>query len=367
MNRSKRINPHRAETTEVSGVRRITLQKQTRPAIEPDKKPLRTKHDPQQWMMAVVHSDRGHLDEHARQAIAAAAILAGLETGVFVVVLGELSEDLAPLGADLIATLPELDAGRFQPERETAAVSALMKAYSPVHVFLPDIAHSTGDLGRRLIAVHAGSAAAHVIEIDRQHVKVRWSSNSAVGVMALPCFILLEPGVVDTNLPVSGPANLVPAHQLPSPVEPLGSCRDLGLEQLDASQLALEEASSVVSAGHGVDNIATLTTLAETLGAAVGASRVAVDEGKFSREKQIGATGKSISANLYVAVGISGAVQHLQGIKDCRHVIAINRDAGAPIVKRADLAVIGDAEELMQALISRLVQAQRQSERSEAP
>ena len=66
-----------------------------------------------------------------------------------------------------------------------------------------------------------------------------------------------------------------------------------------------------------------------------------------------------------MAIGISGAVQHLQGIKDCRHVIALNRDAGAPIVKRADLTVIGDAEEVMQALITRVAQARNQREIAE--
>ena len=73
-----------------------------------------------------------------------------------------------------------------------------------------------------------------------------------------------------------------------------------------------------------------------------------------------------MSATTYVAIGISGAVQHLQGIKDCRHVIAINRDAGAPIVKRADLTVIGDAEDLMQALITRASQARNQRDVPEA-
>jgi electron transfer flavoprotein alpha subunit len=93
------------------------------------------------------------------------------------------------------------------------------------------------------------------------------------------------------------------------------------------------------------------------LNASIGASRVVVDDGKMPRDKQIGATGKTVSATAYMAIGISGAVQHLQGIKDCRHVIAINKDASAPIVKRADLSIIGDAEEVMQALIGEISKA----------
>ena len=76
---------------------------------------------------------------------------------------------------------------------------------------------------------------------------------------------------------------------------------------------------------------------------------------------------QEVSARGYIAVGISGAVQHLQGIKDCQHVIAVNRDAGAPIVGRADLSVIGDAEEVMQALLTRIAQARKQRELPEAP
>ena len=126
--------------------------------------------------------------------------------------------------------------------------------------------------------------------------------------------------------------------------------RDLGIEEIDAAQLALEEADFIVSAGNGVSDVPAFERLAGHLGAAIGASRVAVDDGKFTRDKQIGATGKTVEASVYIAFGISGAVQHLQGIKDCRHVIAVNLDASAPIAKRANLTVIGDAQETIAAL-----------------
>ena len=105
-----------------------------------------------------------------------------------------------------------------------------------------------------------------------------------------------------------------------------------------------------VSAGNGVSDIAAFEALAGTLGAAIGASRVAVDDGKFTRDKQIGATGKTVEASVYIAFGISGAVQHLQGIKDCRHVIAVNLDASAPIAKRANLTIVADTQETIKAL-----------------
>jgi electron transfer flavoprotein alpha subunit len=263
-----------------------------------------------------------------------------------------------------VLVLPDLDADRFQSERELAAVSTLIEAYKPEHVFLPDNMQGDGDLGRRLIAAHAASAAAHVVEIGADHVSVPWSGSAILARAALPRFVLLEAGAVDTNLPFVGAAEIEEVGSLPKIED---TCRDLGLEEQDAASIALEEADFIVGAGNGVRSVATLEELARTFGAVVGASRVAVDEGKFPRDKQIGATGKTVTASAYVAVGISGAVQHLQGIKDCRHVIAINRDAGAPIVKRADLTLIGDAEELMQAVLTRIAQARAQREMPEQP
>lgn len=355
----RRIDPRRPYHITPAGVPRIVLGELaganvqalgTRVGHAQQAKPLRTRAAVPSWLMAIAHSDRGRLDEHARQAIAAAAILATPDSGVIAVVLGELHEDLASLGVDRVAVFPELDFASFQPERELAAASRLIDAYAPLHVFLPDNVQGDGDLGRRLIAAHADSAATHVVELDAQHVASYWSRGAEFARADLPRFVLLEAGAVESSLPFVGAAELADVPDAVPAVRQAGY-RDRGLEELDAAQIALEEADFIISAGNGVREVVTLEALARTLGAAVGASRVAVDEGKFPRDKQIGATGKTVSASTYVAVGISGAVQHLQGIKDCRHVIAINRDAGAPIVKRADLTLIGDAEEIMQALL----------------
>ncbi|MGB8667277.1 MAG: FAD-binding protein, partial [Serratia inhibens] len=100
---------------------------------------------------------------------------------------------------------------------------------------------------------------------------------------------------------------------------------------------------------------------AEALGATEGASRVAVDDGHMPRQRQVGATGTWVTARVYVAVGISGAIQHLQGIGQCDKVIAINTDAGCDMVRRAALSVIGDSSEIMAQLI-RLVREHHQEE-----
>lgn len=291
---------------------------------------------------------------------------------VLAVIFGDrVPEGLDEAGADRVLLLPMIDG--YAPEQRLNALGALETALTPRHWLLPDTALSGGDLGRRL-AIRLGErpacgvwrvepdVASDVVSnvVSEWRCLCRSGSGRHDQSRPLPRVVL---ALAECSEPVAETRH---AARLIEPSDWLGDdlpisltrIEDLGAVAVDPAAIALDEAELILSAGNGVRDWDGFHLAARVLGATEGASRVAVDDGHMPRHRQVGATGTWVSARVYVAVGISGAIQHLQGIQRCDRVVAINADPGCEMVKRADLAVIADSAEVLDALVA-LVQIQR--------
>jgi electron transfer flavoprotein alpha subunit len=216
---------------------------------------------------------------------------------------------------------------------------------------------------------------------DSREVAGRLSARLGVGLISNAGDLVAKDGGFVAKVPYFGgakmaslKANQKPAIILvrpksfePSEVGGAADVKDLTVSIGDGSKRAhiaervveasekvkLEDAKVVISGGRGMggpDNFPLLEDLANALGGAVGASRAVVDAGWVPYSMQVGQTGKSVRPGVYIAVGISGAMQHTVGMKASKVIIAINKDAEAPIMKMADLAVVGDALKIVPAL-----------------
>ena len=350
----RRVDPRRAAVLSAQGLRRIVLggvegeRFSAPPAHHQAAKPLRSAGPFTHCTLVVTHADRGTLDEHARQVIAAAAILAAADGEVITAVLGDCADDAADLGIDRLLIQTDHDATSWQPQSSVLWLDELVRQLKPARVLLADRA-ADGELGRRFAVAAGLSLACGIVELGRDALRVRCGAQIDA-LRPHADVMLLARGVADARLPFVGLGHRAAAPE--RPCVPIEGVQDLGIEAGQPGAMTLEEADLILAAGNGVGDLPLFHALAEALGACVGASRVAVDNGAFARHQQVGATGKTVCASAYLALGISGAVQHLQGIKDCRHVIAVNLDAAAPIVRRADLTAVEDCGALMRSLLA---------------
>lgn len=213
------------------------------------------------------------------------------------------------------------------------------------------------DLAGRLASRFGGGLLADVVDVELVDGQLRARSYALGGSVVVTSRTLGDGPHFATVRPKSFPAETVagaPAPQLlaldGAPGEGTLLAKILGLAGERGQGISLEEADIIVSGGRGMggpENFKILRELAETLGAAVGASRAAVDAGWVPGTYQVGQTGKTVKPKVYIACGISGAIQHKVGMQGADHIVAINKDPEAPIFKFADLGVVGDLFEIV--------------------
>jgi electron transfer flavoprotein alpha subunit len=267
-------------------------------------------------------------------------------------------DKLAEYGATVIyhAADPELDRYVVAPKAELLA--ALVTQHQPAGVLLASTAEGKEIAGRLAVKVGGG------LITDAVDVATDFTCEQAVfgGATVVHSRVRTSVPIVTVrpNSIAAEPAPATPREEEVS-VELSAAARGAAIEERVVEKKGgrpeLAEASIVVSGGRGLggaENFALVERLADSLGAAVGASRAATDAGWYPHTSQVGQTGKTVSPQLYVAVGISGAIQHRAGMQTSKTIVAINKDREAPIFELADFGVVGDLFTVVPQLIDEI-------------
>ncbi|HJQ44752.1 MAG TPA: electron transfer flavoprotein subunit alpha/FixB family protein [Amycolatopsis sp.] len=259
---------------------------------------------------------------------------------------GKFKDALASYGAAKVYVAESNDAGNYLVTPKVDALAAVAAQASPAAVVVTASAEGK-EVSGRLAARLGGALLYDAVGVSSDGTVEQSIFGGAYSVKAkaakgLP-IISVRPGAVEAAQADGAAAEETVA--LPA-VDPAKSAKITGVEPIvGGDRPELTEASVVVSGGRGVgsaEKFEVVEKLADSLGAAVGASRAAVDSGYYPAQFQVGQTGKTVSPQLYIALGISGAIQHRAGMQTSKTIVAVNKDAEAPIFEIADFGVVGD-------------------------
>ena len=306
--------------------------------------------------LVIAEHDNASIKVATLNTVAAAAKIGG---EVHVLVAGGGSAGAAAAAAKIPGVTKVLHADApqladFLAENVAAVVVGLAKGYS--HVLAP--ATSNGkNVMPRVAALLDMQQISEIVAVESPDTFVRpiYAGNALATVQSSDAIKVIT--VRTTGF------DAVAAEGGSAAVESVAAAADSGLSSFISREVSKSErpeltaAKIIVSGGRGMgsgDNFKILEPLADKLGAAMGASRAAVDAGFVPNDWQVGQTGKIVAPDLYFAVGISGAIQHLAGMKDSRVIIAINKDAEAPIFEIADYGIVGDLFTVVPELVKEL-------------
>ena len=307
-------------------------------------------------ILVIAEHDNATLKSATLNTIAAAQRIGG---EIHVLVAGHDAGGAAQAASNVagVAKALHADAPQFAaPTAEDIAALVISLASSYTHVLLP--ATSFGkNVAPRIAAFLDVAQISEIIAVESADTFVRpiYAGNAFATVQSKDSRKVITVRATGFDAaPATGGGSVVEAVAVPPERSVV---RVIGQELTKSERPELTSARVVISGGRGLqngENFKLLEALADKLNAAIGASRAAVDAGYVPNDYQVGQTGKIVAPELYIAVGISGAIQHLAGMKDSKVIVAINKDPEAPIFQIADYGLVGDLFEIIPQLTAEL-------------
>ncbi len=294
------------------------------------------------------------------------------ECGLTAILLGHevepLADEILAYGADKVILVDDLELKDFKDEPYSEALVSLIRKYKPEIVLSGATNMGRSFIPRVAVESNTGlTADCTGLEIDNETGDLKQTRPAFGGnIMATIVTPNHRPQMATVRHKVMVSLERDDTKSGTIVTEEINFKKDvcntefLGSVNEEGQQINIVEANIVVAGGRGLKeekNFKLLSDLAKELGGAVGASRAAIDSEWISYPHQVGQTGKTIKPKIYIAVGISGAIQHLAGMQSADYIIAINKDADAPIFKVADLGIVGDLFEIIPKLTKMLKQA----------
>lgn len=306
--------------------------------------------------LVIAEHDNASLKGSTLNTVAAAAQCGG---DVHVLVAGHGCVAVAAAAAQIAGVSKVLvaDAAQFEhglAENVAAQVLAVASAYS--HILAPATAYGKNVLPRVAAKLDVGQIS-EITKVDAPDTFERpiYAGNAIATVQSMDAVKVITVRTTGFD-PVASTGGSAAIENLTA-VAASGQSAFVSREFAKSDRPELTAAKVIVSGGRGMgsgENFKILEPLADRLGAAMGASRAAVDAGYVPNDWQVGQTGKIVAPTLYIAVGISGAIQHLAGMKDSKTIVAINKDPEAPIFSVADYGLVGDLFDVVPALVKEL-------------
>jgi electron transfer flavoprotein alpha subunit len=308
-------------------------------------------------ILVIAEHDNRTIRKATLNAVAAAQKIGG---DIDLLVAGQGADDAAKAAAEVAGIRKVLHAdaphlGEFLAENVSALIVGIAKGYS--HVLAPSTSNGKNVMPR-VAALLDVQQISDIVGVEGEDTFVRpiYAGNALATVKSSDAIKVITVRTTAFDAVASSGGN-APVESAAAPADS-GLASFVGREVSKSERPELTSAKIIVSGGRGMANGENfkkiLEPLADKLGAAMGASRAAVDAGFVPNDWQVGQTGKIVAPDLYVAVGISGAIQHLAGMKDSRVIVAINKDEEAPIFQVADYGIVGDLFQVVPALVEEL-------------